>query len=108
MTKMRPKTTKPFQEAPQEGSKMVKMGPNMRPKMAKMRPKMPNMRLNRPKMAKMRAKMAKMRAKMPQMRPSLPALVVLEQLNIATVATVGFAESGVPAGCLRPFARFLL
>ena len=30
----------------------------------------------------------------------LPALVVLEQLNIATVATVGFAESGVPAGCL--------
>ena len=36
----------------------------------------------------------------------LPALVVLEQLNIATVATVGFAESGVPAGCLRPFARF--
>ena len=30
--------------------------------------------------------------------------VVLEQLNIATVATVGFAESGVPAGCLRPFA----
>ena len=36
----------------------------------------------------------------------LPALVVLEQLNIATVATVGFAESGVPAGCLRTLLRW--
>ena len=52
----------------QEGSKIVKMRPNMKPKMAKMRPKMPNMRLKRPKMAKMRAKITKMRAKMAKTR----------------------------------------